>query len=140
LFVNSTIKKNAKTGGSGINQINVVVFIDSLPLHHVNVIRHNRVATAIDGDYEREADGHFRCRDREDDDREDLAGHLEKIVAVSPEGSQINIHRVEHQFDAKQDRDRVPARKHAEQADAEKRSRKNEIPGKWDHVSSPISG
>src|ERR1041384_2313012 len=51
-FVNSTINANARTGGSGISQVRVLmvssVIVLFLPLHHVDVIRHDRVASTID--------------------------------------------------------------------------------------------
>src|SRR6266498_3887558 len=94
-FVNSTIKKNANKGGSGISQINVSVVIVSLPLHHVNFIRHNCVATAIYRDDQRETYSYFCCGNREDDNCEYLPRHYGNIT-ISPECSQVDVHRVEH--------------------------------------------
>src|SRR5512142_2686277 len=83
-FVNSTIKANARIGGSGINQINVVVAINSLPLHDVDFVRHNRIATAVYRDNQCETHSDFRCSDREDNDCKDLPCNLSDVT-VSPE-------------------------------------------------------
>src|SRR5689334_13951841 len=113
-FVNRTIKKNARTGGSGISQINVVVVILSLPLHHVDVICHNRVATTIYGNYQRKPYRYFGCRDREDDDRKHLPCHLRDILTISPKCSQVDVHGVQHQFNPEQNCNRVPASQNTE--------------------------
>src|SRR5512135_3215627 len=92
LFVSSTIRKNARTGGKGINQMSVSVVIEpprishmayrlsrlaicNSPLHHVDIIGDHGVAAAIDRDDQRQTDSHFRCRHREDNDRKHLTCH-----------------------------------------------------------------
>src|SRR5689334_25059553 len=132
-FVNRTIKKNARTGGSGISQINVVVVILSLPLHQVDVVRHNCVATTIYRDHQREPYSNFCCCDRKDNDRKYLPCHLRDILTISPKGSQVDVDGVQHQLNTKQNRNGVPSRKDAEQTNAEEQRSKKEIPGKWNH-------
>ena len=45
---------------------------------------------------------------REHDDCKYLPRHIEHI-AIAPKGSEVDIHRVEHQFNSKKNRNRVPA-------------------------------
>src|SRR5271157_2168697 len=111
-FVNNTIKKNARMGGKGISQINVSVVMLLLPLHQVNFIGDHRIASAIYRNYQCQTHRHFRGSNCENNNRKHLPRHLRNI-AVTPERYQVNVHRVQHQFDSKQNRNRVLAREHA---------------------------
>src|SRR5881628_3460587 len=81
-------------------------------------------AHAEDHDDDGEADRDFGHRDRDGEQREDEPG---QVGAEAREGDEVDVHRVEHQLDAEQDADSVPARQHAEEADDEDERGEHEV-------------
>ena len=88
------------------------------------MIRHHGAADAEQQDDDGEAERGFSHRDA---DREDGEHHPCRLPAVAREGDEVDVDRVHHQLDAEQDANRVAARRHAEQADAEHDRRQDEI-------------
>src|SRR6185437_3427045 len=75
-------------------------------LHQVDIVDRDRPAVAEEDDENGEADGGFRCRDSQDEQREYLAG---EVVQLGREGDEVEIDRQEDQLDRHQDDDDILA-------------------------------
>src|SRR5262249_42113432 len=87
-----------------------------LATEEIEAVRRDGPANAEDRDDDGEPDGDLGDRDGDREEREDQPCH---VAAEARECDQIDVDGVEHQLDAEQDADRVPARQHAEEADGE---------------------
>src|SRR5215475_14008595 len=89
-------------------------------------------ANAEDRDHDGQPDGDLGDRDGDREEREDQPRH---VAAEARERDQIDVDGIEHQLDAEQDADRVPARQHAEEADGEHERGQREVRREADHSS-----
>src|SRR5438270_4629669 len=80
-----------------------------------------RPVMAIDRDHEREADGRFRCGNRDGKNRDHDSGGILRSRAETPKRDEIEIRSREHQLDADENEDGVPATERREQANGAKR-------------------
>jgi len=79
--------------------------------------------------------GRLGRREHDHEDREDLRV---EPAAVPAEPDEVDVAGVEHQLDADQDADRVPARDDSHHADAEQRRGESEIVVEPDAHASPL--
>ena len=78
--------------------------------------RSDAVRVAVDEQHDRQADADLGGRDRDDEQREHLAGDR---VVERRERDEVDVHRVEHELDAHEHEHGVLAREHAVDAGAE---------------------
>src|SRR3990170_2725994 len=89
-----------------------------LALHPLDLVHIDRRAVAVGREDDREAHGDLGRGDDEDEDDEDAAALVHEAEAPG-ERDEREIRRVQHQLDAHEDHDRVPAHEDATQADEE---------------------
>ena len=79
--------------------------------------------------YDSQAHTHFRCGDHHDEKNKNLS--VDACIGIREYGccmmhfrksDQQEVHRIQHQFDAHENDDGIPARKYTGHADAEKRN------------------
>src|ERR1700722_6093490 len=88
------------------------------PFQHVHFVGEQRFAIAEKRQNDSQADGGFSSCCRDDKNCEYLAVHVAEHVR---EGDQVNVHRVQNQFDGHQNDDDVSTREHAVHADGDQR-------------------
>src|SRR5688500_3502034 len=93
-----------------------------------------RLAVPEEGDDERQADRRFSRGHGHHEERDDLAVD---VAAISSEGDERQVHRIEHDFDREQDRDQVAAQEDAGRADREQDRRDDQVVTERDHESVP---
>ena len=81
----------------------------------------------VNGDDERQADRRFRRRDANRENHEHHTGQRLRVLAEAPERDEVQVRRVEHQFDADQHDDGVAPRQRAGQADGEEQGGEDEV-------------
>src|SRR5258706_3009248 len=94
--------------------------------HGVVLVDERRLAVAEDGDDDREADGRLGGGDGHDHQRDHRAVTLQ-IGDERAERHDAEIHRIEHQLDGHQHRDRVPAGEEPERPDGEQRAGERQV-------------
>src|SRR3984957_206284 len=94
------------------------------PFQHVHFVGEQRFAIAEKRQNDSQADGGFSSCVRDDKNCEYLAVHVAEHVR---EGDQVNVHRVQNQFDGHQNDDDVSTREHADYADGEQRETEPKI-------------
>src|ERR1043166_5973299 len=106
-------------------------------LHHVDVFDGDGAAIAEIDDEDGKADGGFRRRHGQHEQRENLAHQL---VQLGREGDEVDVHRQQHQLDRHQDDDDVLAvQEDAENPEREQDRRHGQVMGKTDgHVRTPL--
>src|SRR5438876_1717206 len=92
------------------------------PFEQVDVLEIQRLAVAVNGEDDREADGGLGGRDRHHEEHEYLAGDAEPLR----QRHEREVYGVEHQLDAHEDHDRVPTQQHAGDAQREQHGRDEE--------------
>src|SRR5262245_32065917 len=95
-----------------------------LATEQIEAVRLDGPANAEDRDDDGQPDGDLGDRDGNREEREDEPRH---VAAEAREGDQIDVDGVEHQLDAEEDADRVPARQDAEEADGEHERGQGEV-------------
>src|SRR6267142_758068 len=103
-----------------------------LATEQVEAVRLDGPADPADRDDDRQPDGDLGDRDGDREEREDQPRH---VAAEARERDEIDVDRVEHQLDAEQDADRVPACQDSEEADGEHERRQREVRRETDHSS-----
>src|SRR5688572_13131592 len=81
----------------------------------------------VDGDDESEAHGGFGGGDADGKDGEHDAAEGFGFRAVTPESDEVEVSRVEHEFDAHQNQDGVAASERAREADGKQERGEKEI-------------
>src|SRR5690606_10111420 len=111
-LVRKIIMTKAMAGNTGINQDKLTMafvsptFYCSLPLQPIQVINIRSQTLTVDVEDESQTNRHFRRGHHNDHDGKDLPCYLiglEKAV----KGNQIDVHRVQHQLDAHEDRNGI---------------------------------
>src|SRR5262245_7775681 len=87
-----------------------------LPAEEVQVVGHGRPPDPEDQDHQRQAEGDLGHRDA---DREHREHHAAGIAVEARERDEVDVHGVQHELDAEEDPDRVPASGHAEEPDSQ---------------------
>ena len=90
----------------------------------------DRLAGAVEGDDDGEADGDFRGGDGDDEEDEHLAVVVWKSVrsrVETGERDQRQVRGTEHELEAHEDDDDVPAQHHTGEADGEEKSGDEEV-------------
>src|SRR6185312_1708910 len=83
----------------------------ALAFHGVHLVEVGVFGVAIDGEDDAEADCGFCCGDADREDREHDASQRGRVRAVAPEGDEVEVGGVEHQFNADEHKDGVAAGK-----------------------------
>src|SRR5882672_3509654 len=104
----------------------------ALAPEQVEAVRLDRPPDPEDRDDDRQPDGDLGDRDGDREEREDQP---RQVAVESRERDEIDVDRVEHQLDAEQDADRVPACQDSEEADGEHERRQREVRRETDHSS-----
>ena len=97
----------------------------------------DRLAGAVEGDDDREADSDLGGGDRDDEENQHLAvvvGQAVRLGVETGEGDQREIRRAEHELEAHEDDDDVPAQHHAGKADAEEQTGNEEVIVQCSHL------
>ena len=109
-----------------------------LELHRGEVFDVGGLALAVKGDDEREAHGHFRRRDGDDEEDHDLA--VEDVVEPA-EGDKGEVGGVEHQLEGHVHDEQVAPQDDAQHAEAEERGADDEVMFESDvHTGSTTNG
>ena len=93
----------------------IVVAIAALAFQLVEFIDLDRSPIAEQHDQDRQADGRLGRRHGEDEEDEDLAGHVAQVVR---EGDEVQVHGEQHQLDRHQQHDQVAPVQAAERSAA----------------------
>src|SRR5579871_5062969 len=126
----------------------------SLPFHQIDIADVNGIAPPVDSNNRRQRYGCLGSRNGDDEDGENLACQQDRSLfhwIKIGKGNQRNIDGIEHNFNAHQHRNRVPARERSKQPDAKEHraqyqkvaqgqwieNRGNVVQSKWHHSSSP---
>src|SRR5579862_394671 len=100
------------------------------PLQKINLIRVHRLFVAEEGDDQAQAHGGFGGGVGNHEDGEHLTVHVMKHLRKS---HQVDVHRVQDQFDGHENNDHVAAGEHADHADGKKSGAEIEIPTDGNH-------
>src|SRR5712692_3714955 len=105
-------------------------------LEQVQVIGHHGAAEPEDQDDNGEAERDLRHRDGDGEHGED---HPDHVRVVAREGDQVDVDGIDHELDAEQDANGIPARDDAEEADGEEGGGQREIGAEAHAYSSGLA-
>ena len=110
---------------------------DRLKLQAADVLDVRRLARPIERDDDGKTDRHFRRRDSDDEENEDLrvvVGQAAGIDAEAGKRDERKIGRVQHQLERHENDDDVAAQHHAGKTDREKQPANEQIIAERDHI------
>ena len=111
-----TVQRTAISGNSGMSLMIRSMESDTLPLQQIHFIDIGGNFAAKDDDNDGETDGGFTGRNGDDEQRDDLSCHG---VQVMGKCDQIDVRRVQHDFDGHQYNNEISTDQYAEQARCE---------------------
>src|SRR5271154_7007215 len=121
--VKSWIRMALTSGARRMNQ-GKCASMCSLEFQRVDVLDVGRLPGAVEGDDDREADRHLSRGDGDDEENEDLrvvvGQAIDKVEAR--EGDEGEVGRIQHQLEAHEDDDDIPAQHDPPEADGEEQA------------------
>src|ERR1051325_7019148 len=108
--------------------------LNSSSLQRVHFIYICRLEMPVKRDDERQAHRRFRRRDADGENHEQNSGERLRVFAEAPERDEVQVRRVEHEFDADEHDDGIAPRQRAGQADGEEHGREEEVCGERSHA------
>src|SRR5258705_91413 len=123
----------ASRGSEGISQRWCTIQSISSP-HRIDLIHIRCLVMPVNGDDQRQSDRRFRSSHSNGKNYKNDPFERLRIRTVTPEGDEVQIRRVQHQFNPDENENGVAPRQRSRQTDGEEERRDKEIAGQRSHI------